>query len=322
MKGPTKTIRLGPEALGQRLDRALVCALVDAGESCTRSQLARVFAARLVRVDNRPVKASRVVDRELDVAFVLPEPEPLSAEPENIPLRIVWEDPHLLVVDKPPGMVVHPSLGHPGGTLVNAVLHYLGVGPEALPVLPGNDTLRPGIVHRIDRDTSGLLVVAKHMRAQEGLAKQFRDHTIERRYLAVCCGVPTWESLRVQTFHGRDPRDRRRYAPNVGPGRQATSNFERTQTLGEAAVLGCRLETGRTHQIRMHARHLGHPLIADSLYGPRAGSPRIRKLAASLGRHALHAQTLGFIHPISGEKIQLRAPLPEDLEWLLEQLAR
>ncbi len=279
-----------------------------------------MFADKQVWLDGRPVKPSRVVDGPLSVSLTLPQPEPLAAFPEDIPICVVWEDADVLVVDKPAGMVVHAGPGHTRGTLVNAVLHHLGARPDDLPVMPGNDALRPGIVHRIDRDTSGLLAIAKHQRAQEGLAKQFREHTISRRYLAVCCGVPTFKKLRVQTLHGRDPRDRRRFSPEVGRGRQAISNFDCTHTFQDAAVLGCRLETGRTHQIRMHARYLGHPLIADSLYGPRAGTDRIRRLAAELGRHALHAQQLGFAHPVTGVRIELCAPLPPDLDRLLQHL--
>ncbi len=280
-----------------------------------------MFRAKQVLVDGRPVKASRIVEAPTVVHLVLPTPEPLKAEPEDIPLTVVWEDPHLLVVDKPAGMVVHAGPGHAHGTLVNAVLFHLGASAEDLPVMPGNDALRPGIVHRIDRDTSGLLVVAKHMRAQEGLAKQFREHTIKRCYLAVCCGAPSFDKLRVETLHGRDAYDRRRFSPDVNRGRRAVSNFECTRTFGDAGLLECRLETGRTHQIRMHARHLGHPLIADGLYGPRAGSPRVRKLAAELGRHALHARDLGFDHPISGERVELTAALPTDLAGLIDRLA-
>lgn len=320
-----------------RLDRALVAALARQGVSCTRSQLARVFAAGKVTIGGAPVKPSRPVEikngEEICVELELLPPAPLRAEPEPLPLTVIYEDDHLLVVNKAAGMVVHPAPGHPGGTLVNAVLHHLRVLAEALPVMPGNEGLaRPGIVHRLDKDTSGLLVIAKHLQAQEGLASQFRVHSIRRVYLGVVHGVPGWTSKTMHTLHGRDPRDRRRFVPvNPGPStpssevkaaREAITHARLERPLGDdAALLSFRLETGRTHQIRMHARHVGHPIVGDAVYASRrARSPRVRAAARGLGRHALHATTLGFRHPVTGDEVDLHAPLPPELDGLVRRL--
>ncbi|HEY8377182.1 MAG TPA: RluA family pseudouridine synthase [Nannocystis sp.] len=313
---------LGSDALGRRLDQALVAELARHGRPCTRSQLARAFAAGLVRgAGGAPLKASRVVDAAVEVEVELPAPEPLRATPEALPLAVVFEDEHLLVVDKPAGMVVHAGPGHARGTLVNAVLHHLGLSAEALPVLPGNDATRPGIVHRLDRDTSGLLVIARHMQAQEGLAAQFRQHALRRRYLGVVRDVPGFSEKTVRTLHARDPVDRRRFTWEVAEGRVAVTHVRVERRLVGAAVLGFRLETGRTHQIRMHCKMLGHPILGDELYGGLGGHARIRALAGGLGRHALHAAELGFRHPITGAELFFESPLPPDLSDLIAALA-
>jgi len=268
-------------------------------------------------------KPSLRLDGPLDVDVVLVAAPPLHAEPEDLPLTVVYEDADLLVVDKAAGMVVHAGPGHPRGTLVNAVLFHLGAAAVDLPVLPGNDATRPGIVHRLDRDTSGLLVIAKHARAQEGLAVQFREHTIRREYLAIVGGAPDFEERRIKTLHGRDPRERRRFSPDVERGREARSLFRVEARYGEdAAMLRCRLSTGRTHQIRMHCRHLGLPILGDALYGRPPKDPRVRTLSEGLGRHALHAAVLGVEHPCGGPRIDLRSPLPPTLAALVDALAR
>lgn len=319
---PSLRLSLGPEALGRRLDQALVAELARRGSPCTRSQLARAFAAGKVRGHGgAPLKASRLVDAAVEIEVELQPPEPLHATPEALPLTVVFEDEHLLVIDKPAGMVVHAGPGHTQGTLVNAVLHHLGLGADELPVLPGNDATRPGIVHRIDRDTSGLLVVAKHMQAQEGLAAQFRRHALRRRYLGVVREVPGFTETTLRTQHARDPADRRRFTWDAGGGRRAVTHVRVEQRLVGAAVLGFRLETGRTHQIRMHCKMIGHPIVGDALYGGLGGPARIRALAAGLGRHALHAAELGFLHPIGGAELDFSSPLPPELSDLVAALA-
>lgn len=266
------------------------------------------------------VKASKLVDAEVEVEVELVAPEPLNATPEALPLQVVFEDEHLLVIDKSAGMVVHAGPGHPNGTLVNAVLHHVGADAEELPVLPGNDATRPGVVHRIDRDTSGLLVVAKHMRAQEGLAAQFRGHTLRRRYIGIVRGVPGFVTRTIRTLHGRDPNDRRRFTWEVDEGRIAVTHARLSRRLAGAAELEFRLETGRTHQIRMHCKMIGCPIVGDALYGGLGGPAPIRELAEGLGRHALHAASLGFRHPLSGEELDFTSPLPPELKDLVQAL--
>lgn len=306
--------------MGQRLDVALVDALARSGHPCTRSHLARAFAAGNVTSHGRVLKPGRVVEAALDVVVRMPEPEPLRAEPEKLPLVIVHEDDDLLVIDKAPTMVVHAGSGHHRGTLVNAVLGHLGVTADELPALPGNEPTRPGIVHRLDRETSGLIVVVKHARAQEHLAAQFRTHDIERAYLGIAVGIPKWTQRRVETPHGRDAKNRRRFSPHVEGGRTAITSMEVERVLAGATLIRFGLETGRTHQIRMHARHEGHPILADSLYGGKIADPTLRAVAARLGRQALHAAVLGFRHPRDDGFIRFQAPLPDDLVATLTEL--
>ncbi|MCB9700695.1 MAG: RluA family pseudouridine synthase [Myxococcales bacterium] len=320
MVGPAIHLRLDEAAFGKRLDLALVEALAGRGLECSRSQLQRAFEVGGVRVRGRPAKASLRVDAPLEVEVEVPADEaPAEAVAEDLPLRVVYQDDDLLVVDKPAGMVVHAGPGHPRGTLVNAVLHHLGARASDLPVLPGNDATRPGIVHRLDQDTSGLLVIARSAPAQEGLALQFREHTIRREYLGIVVGEPRWTELEVETAHGRDPRDRRRFSPEVGE-RRAITRAKVERRLRGAALVRFTLATGRTHQIRMHARHLGHPIVGDALYGRTPADPRLRALAAGLGRHALHAAILGFEQPIRGAWLEFESPLPPELAALLEAL--
>jgi len=253
---------------------------------------------------------------------------------------VAYEDSLLLVIDKPAGMVVHAGPGHSAGTLVNAVLHHLGAALEDLPTLPGNGPERPGIVHRLDRDTSGLIVVAKTLPAQVALAAQFRDHSIDRAYLGVVQGKPTFGRLRLETGHGRDPSERRRFAPNQGTRRAITTMTylgphparpdvsdppelaapehpsKREREPEVLSLVRFTLETGRTHQIRMHARHVDHPIFADPLYGRRPRDPQLRALADSLGRHALHATLLGFQHPDPARgRMRLESSLPAALQF-------
>jgi 23S rRNA pseudouridine1911/1915/1917 synthase len=312
------SVSLSAAAIGQRVDRALVEALAQQGHPITRSQLARSFAAGLVRSEGHHLKPGTKLERACVVELELLDAEPLAhAFAEAIALTIVHEDRSLLVIDKPAGMVVHAGPGHARGSLVNAVLHHLG--SVSLPVLPGNGPERPGLVHRLDRDTSGLIMVAKTMPALACLAEQLRAHTIERAYLGVVLGDPSWDTLRVETRHGRDPTDRRRFSPEHGE-RQAVTNIAVLHRLGgHASVLRFVLETGRTHQIRMHARHVGHPIFADALYGRHPRDARLRKLADELGRHALHAAVLGFDHP-DGERLRFESQLPPELERLIEQI--
>ncbi|KZY56223.1 pseudouridine synthase, partial [Erythrobacter sp. HI0063] len=244
----------------------------------------------------------------------------LDLEPQDIPLTIVFEDDQLVVVDKPAGMVVHPAAGNRDGTLVNALLHHCRGRLSGI-----NGVERPGIVHRIDKDTSGLLVVAKTDAAHEGLARQFADHSIHRRYLAVCAGHPNPAEGTIDARLGRSDRDRKKMAvlaKDSSRGKHAVTHYRLVQRLAHAALIECRLETGRTHQVRVHCASIGHPLLGDPVYG-RTPKP-LRELLARLDftRQALHAAELGFVHPTTGETVEFRAELPPDMRELIDETAR
>jgi 23S rRNA pseudouridine1911/1915/1917 synthase len=246
----------------------------------------------------------------------VPEPTPAQNAPQNIPLKIVFEDEHLLVVDKPAGLVVHPAAGNLDGTLVNALLHHCGGSLSGI-----GGVARPGIVHRIDKDTSGLLVVAKTDVAHEGLAKQFAAHSIDRRYLAIVSGVPKASGATVDAPLARSSANRKKIAVvEAGRGKRAVTHWKRLQVLKDAALLECRLETGRTHQVRVHMASIGHPLIGDPVYG-RSGKAH-RNLLQELGfqRQALHAAELGFTHPVTRRALSFASPLPPDMQELLSAL--
>jgi 23S rRNA pseudouridine1911/1915/1917 synthase len=241
---------------------------------------------------------------------------PAHNEPQAIPLTIVFEDEHLLVVDKPAGLVVHPAAGNFDGTLVNALLHHCagqlsGIGGVA----------RPGIVHRIDKDTSGLLVVAKTDVAHEGLAKQFAAHSIDRRYLAIVSGMPKATSGTVDAALARSATNRKKIAiVEVGRGKRAVTHWKRLKPLGEAALVECRLETGRTHQVRVHMASIGHPLLGDPVYG-RSGKTHGKLLKElQFHRQALHAAELGFTHPATRLRLSFTSPMPPDMQELMAAL--
>jgi len=233
---------------------------------------------------------------------------------EAISLTIVHEDRWLVVIDKPAGLVVHRAPGHEAGTLVNALLAHVkdlrGIGGE----------LRPGIVHRIDKDTSGLLVVAKDDQTMNALAAEFKAHTIERVYEALVAGAPPGASGRVDTFYGRDPRDRKKFSSRVRTGKRAVTNWRVTERFPGAARMEARLETGRTHQVRVHLAALGCPLLGDKVYGRPPRDPELRAIAEALGRQALHARALGFVHPATGKKLSFSSEPPADMRAALAAL--
>lgn len=246
----------------------------------------------------------------------VPEPTPHHAVPQEIPLKIVHEDQHLLVVDKPAGLVVHPAAGNLDGTLVNALLHHCagqlsGIGGVA----------RPGIVHRIDKDTSGLLVVAKTDVAHEGLAKQFAAHSIDRRYLAVVSGVLKASEGSVDAPLARSSQNRKKMAVVAeGRGKRAVTHWRKLTNLREAALVECRLETGRTHQVRVHMAHIGHALVGDPVYGRTRKEHRALLKQLEFHRQALHAAHLGFIHPVSKDRLSFHSALPSDMQILVDSL--
>lgn len=306
----------GTLATRGRLDKALAEA-----SGLSRERVKGLIASGAVEVGGNIITSGSAKIAAGDrFALALPPPEPLHAEPQDIPLDIVFEDDHLIVVDKPAGMVVHPAAGNPDQTLVNALLHHCAGRLSGI-----NGVARPGIVHRIDKDTSGLLVVAKSDAAHEGLAAQFADHSIIRRYLAVCAGHPNPTSGTVSGRLGRSDRDRKKMAvlPDTSNrGKHAVTHYTTLERLDGASLLECRLETGRTHQVRVHCASIGHALLGDPVYGraPKALKPLLDELGFK--RQALHAARLGFKHPISAETLDFCAELPRDMRELIDQTAR
>jgi len=314
---------------------------VPADAALSRTQIARLIAEGAVHVDGAPATGPKArVAEGAEIVLTLEEASESHIAPEAIPLVILHEDDDLIVVDKPAGMVVHPAPGTPSGTLVNALLAHCG---DDLSGVGG--VKRPGIVHRIDKDTSGLLVVAKSDAAHQGLAAQFAAHEVERRYQAVCCGVPDAGDPRLRGVRGasfepgnvlklttqlaRHRTDRQRQAVTFAGGRHAVTRARVVEPFGTPPVLAlleCWLETGRTHQIRVHLAHAGHALVGDPVYGGRRRLP-VRALSEAaqaavraFPRQALHAATLGFVHPVTGRNIRFEAPLPGDMADLLAAL--
>ena len=306
-------IALDASHAGWRLDRALAATV----PSLSRERLKVLTKSGALTRDGRAVRdpATKVKGDER-FTLAIPAPEPAHNEPQEIPLPIVFEDEHLLVVDKPAGLVVHPAAGNRDGTLVNALLHHCG---NSLSGIGG--VARPGIVHRIDKDTSGLLVIAKHDKAHEGLAKQFAAHSIDRRYLAIVSGIPRQVEGTVDAPLARSPQNRKKIAiVKEGRGKRAVTHWKRLEILHEAALVECRLETGRTHQVRVHMASIGHPLIGDPVYG--RGKTVHRKLLNQLDfkRQALHAAHLGFIHPVTKGRLSFDSALPSDMQELFTAL--
>ena len=298
---------------GTRLDKALAEA-----SGLSRERIKALIGEGKVRVDGSPVSQASAKSAEgARFEIVVPPPADAKAAPEEIPLTIVYEDEHLIVIDKPAGMVVHPAAGHPAGTLVNALLHHCkgrlsGIGGVA----------RPGIVHRIDKDTSGLLVVAKSDAAHEGLARQFADHSLERVYLAVVNGHPNPPQGTVSTRIGRSDANRKKMAVlpnNSSRGKHAVTHYKVLQKMDHCALVECRLETGRTHQVRVHLASIGHALLGDPLYG--RANPQLRPILQRLDFHrqALHAAVLGFVHPVTSDRLRFTSDLPPDMRELIDE---
>ncbi|HKT77929.1 MAG TPA: RluA family pseudouridine synthase [Sphingobium sp.] len=303
---------IGEAQHGFRLDKALADLVPD----LSRERLKALIVEGQVTAAGRPLNPSMKVAAGQAFAIALPPPVEAEAIAQDIPLSIVHEDADLIVIDKPAGLVVHPAAGNLDGTLVNALLHHCrgqlsGIGGVA----------RPGIVHRIDKDTSGLLVVAKSDRAHEGLAQQFKAHSIDRLYAAIVYGMPQPAAGTVDTWIARSDADRKKMAVyREGRGKHAVTHYRTVQPLRGAALVECRLETGRTHQVRVHMAHLGHPLIGDPVYGrDRKG---FKSILETLGfkRQALHAKSLGFIHPVTGRHLSFDSPMPADMQELLSEL--
>jgi 23S rRNA pseudouridine1911/1915/1917 synthase len=312
---------------GERLDRFLGQAAAARRIALSRTRLKALIEAGEVRVNGSLVRdPSTKVALGMRIAFQAPPPEDSPLVGEDLPLQVVFEDEHLIVIDKPAGLVVHPAPGHAAHTLVNALIGHCGASLSGV-----GGVKRPGIVHRLDKDTSGLLVAAKTDAAHRGLADLFADHgragSLKREYLALVWGGFDATAGRVEARIGRDLRHREKMAVTSGErGRHAATHWQLEETLGPASLATCRLETGRTHQIRVHMASIGHPLLGDSLYGSgfktkaaRLGEPAKAALAA-LGRQALHASLLGFEHPATGEELRFESPPPKDFARLLKAL--
>lgn len=300
----TYHLPINEELKGTRLDKALS----DYLDGVSRSYLQKLIKEGYVTVNDRPEKASFKLNVQDRVMVTLPDEEPVDILPEDIPLDILYEDPELLVVNKPKGMVVHPSAGHSSGTLVNALLYHCSGQLSGI-----NGVQRPGIVHRIDKDTTGALVVCKTDLAHQSLAAQLKEHSITRRYRAVVHHNIREDEGTVDAPIGRHPVDRKKMAVNYRNGKRAVTHYRVLERFGDYTYIECRLETGRTHQIRVHMSHIGHPLLGDELYGPA-------KCPFRLQGQCLHAMVLGFLHPVTGEYLEFTAPLPEYFEQLLRKL--
>ena len=298
------TLIIAKENEGERLDRVLDMMLTE----YTRSHLKKLIEDGFVTVNGKDVKASYKVREGETLVLTLPDLKEPDILPEEIPLLVVYEDEDMLVVNKPQGMVVHPAPGNYTGTLVNALLAHCGDSLSGI-----NGEKRPGILHRIDKDTSGLLLVAKNDMAHQSLAEQIKEHSLTRAYMALCHGGFKEESGKIRLPIGRHPVDRKKMTVTYRNSKEAVTNYKVLERLGKYSLVECRLETGRTHQIRVHMSHQGHPIVGDPVYG-------IKKEEFSLNGQLLHAYQVGFLHPRTGEYLEFSSPLPEYFEKVLKRL--
>ena len=320
-----KVITVDPGQTPIRIDKFLL----DRLEKVSRSRIQSAIKAGAVLVDDKEIKPNFKIKPNHVISMLLPKSRKTEGiQPEEMELDIRYEDEELMVIHKPAGLVVHPGIGNWTGTLVNGLAHYYQKNP--LPVLSGNQRDRMGLVHRIDKNTSGLLVIAKTDFTMSHLAKQFFNHTVERSYLALVWGQPDEEKGRIETHIGRHPRFRNQFTafPDGEEGKWAVTHYEMVEPLYYVSLLQCKLETGRTHQIRVHMKHLGHPLFNDDRYG---GDRIVKGTVFSkyrqfvencfkvLPRQGLHAQSLGFEHPVTGEHMHFKSELPEDFKQVLEK---
>jgi 23S rRNA pseudouridine1911/1915/1917 synthase len=316
-KGNSFSIRVSETEEGKRFDQFLVGGKIS--PPLSRSQAKRLIEEGMILLNGRRVKASSTV-RAGDVAVgVIPGPEPLSAEPEALPLAVLYEDEEILVLDKPAGLVVHPSTTGSSGTLVNALLYHC----RDLPGIKG--VIRPGIVHRLDKDTSGVMVVAKTEAALADLGRQFKERHVEKTYLAIVHGMFREQEGTIDAAIGRHPTERKKMSIHARSGRGAVTRWRLVEAFSGHSLLELRPQTGRTHQIRVHLASIGHPVLGDALYG-RKGRPGtigdlgLRDVVKTLNRQALHAHRLTFAHPRTGERLTFTSPVPPDMEEVLTRL--
>lgn len=312
--GELLTAELPGNLAGQRLDKVLAPLFPD----LSRARLQALIGEGRLSLDGQPITDASRKAKAGTYSLSVPPPAPADPEPQDLPLSILYEDEHLIVVDKAAGMAVHPAPGTPDGTLVNALLHHCGASLSGI-----GGVARPGIVHRLDKDTSGVMVAAKSDVAHQGLSKLFATHDIDRLYVALTRGAPTPSSGTIDTQLGRSLSDRKKMAVLKSGGRQAITHYRVEASFGPqakplAARVECRLETGRTHQIRVHMASKGSPCLGDPVYGASqaAGPVREQIAAAGLKRQALHAAVLGFVHPVTGETLRFETPLPPDMAAL------
>lgn len=293
------------ELEGERLDKALSLLM----ESLSRSFVAKLIKDNKVFVNGKTAKSSYTLKSDDEVTFELPPSQEPDIEPENIPLDILYEDSDVVVVNKPKGMVVHPAAGHYTGTLVNALMYHCGHELSGI-----NGVMRPGIVHRIDMDTTGSLIVCKNDKAHNAIAEQLKVHSIERRYRAICHGVIKEDEGTINKPIGRHPNDRKKMAVNERNGKDAVTHYKVLERFKDYTYIECKLETGRTHQIRVHMASIGHPLLGDEVYAPSRKSP------FKTQGQTLHAMVLGFKHPADGKQVETIAPLPDYFVKILNTL--
>lgn len=297
----------------ERLDKYLI----EAGIALSRSKIQKLIENGAILVDGKNVKPSHIVHKGEEIRVSYEKKEPFFLKPEKLPLDVIYEDDDLIVINKPPGLVTHPAPGHPSGTLLNGVLYHCS--------LVGGDRKRPGVVHRLDKDTSGLIVFAKSEEAHLSLSKQIETRKMTREYIAVAWGDLELKKGVIDAPLGRFTLDRKRMAVTPLSSRQARTCYQVIERYGDVTYLSLSLETGRTHQIRVHLEHIGHPIIGDPAYKgrrryPYVGLSRFRKIMSIIKRQALHARSLSFYHPQTRERVQFFAPLPIDIENLLSFL--
>jgi 23S rRNA pseudouridine1911/1915/1917 synthase len=315
------TILIDESEHNRRLDAVVAAHLPD----CSRSLAANLIGNHKILVDNQPKKPGYRVKSGEQILGRIPAPEPVDYKPEPIPLDILYQDRHIVVLNKPAGLVVHPAPGHASGTLVNALLHHCpdlgGIGGE----------IRPGIVHRLDKDTSGAMVVAKNAAALEALAKQFKDRTVRKTYLALVYGELKKDAGTIDLPIGRHPVHRKQMSTTTRKGRQAVTSWRVFKRFQSITLLELTLKTGRTHQIRVHCSAMGHPIVGDPIYGPRKLFKNLDKkterlpagiidLLKAIPRQMLHAWQLGFSHPRTDERLSFESPIPKDMEELISKL--
>lgn len=309
-------LKVSADADGQRLDRWLTAEIDD----LSRNRLQALIADGMITTDGDRIvtDASKKIRAGQLYIVTVPPPIPARPQPEDIPLDVIYEDEHLIIIDKPIGLVVHPSPGHFTGTLVNALLHHCAGSLSGI-----GGVTRPGIVHRLDKDTSGIMVCAKSDRAHQGLVEQFQVHSIERAYRAVTWGMPSPRAGRIENNIGRDPKNRKRMAVVSGGGKHAITDYKVVRPVGSlAALVDCHLFTGRTHQIRVHMKSIGHPLIGDPVYAAhmtarKIKDPVIRGMVSAYNYQALQAYKLGFIHPITSKQVNFEAEISKDIKSLI-----